>query len=48
MNDRFPSARDHIHKATTFEYAWATPEHTRTYCYRRFLEIYGEVSISKS
>ena len=28
--DRFPSAGDHIHAATTFEYAWATPGHTIT------------------
>ena len=25
--DRLPSVGDHIHAATTFECAWATPEH---------------------
>ena len=26
--DRFPSAGDHIHATTTFEYAWTTPGHS--------------------
>ena len=26
--DRFPSAGDHIHATTTFDYVWATPERT--------------------
>ena len=32
--DRFPSV-DHIHAATTSEYAWATPRHKEKYPFLR-------------
>ena len=33
--DRFPSVGDHIHAATTSEYAWATPRHKEKYPFLR-------------
>ena len=46
--NRFPSAGDHIHATTTFEYAWTTPGHTIIKGSQKSKEKYLQLYVCKS